>query len=103
MLPAGETLVERLEQRGVSRRRPTEGQGVQDVVPGASVVNLGGCPHNSANTVALLVHYLTFSEMPALDQFNRPLFAYGDLIHHQCERRAYFDAGDTPRLRRGPV
>jgi hydrogenase small subunit len=72
---------------------PTGGQGVQDVVPGASVVNLGGCPHNPANTVAVLVHYLTFGEMPALDQYNRPLFAYGDLIHDQCERRAYFDAG----------
>ena len=39
------------------------------------------------------MHYLTFGEMPALDQYNRPLFAYGDLIHDQCERRAYFDAG----------
>ena len=57
------------------------------------MVNLGGCPHNPANTVAVLVHYLTFDEMPELDQYNRPLFAYGDLIHDQCERRAYFDAG----------
>ena len=31
--------------------------------------------------------------MPELDQYNRPLFAYGDLIHDQCERRAYYDAG----------
>ena len=75
-----------------STGRPA-GEGVQDVVPGATVVNLGGCPHNPANTVAVLVHYLTFNEMPALDQYNRPLFAYGDLIHDQCERRAYYDAG----------
>jgi len=72
---------------------PTEGQGVQAIVPDANVVNLGGCPHNPANTVAVLVHYLTFGEMPALDSCNRPLFAYGDLVHDQCERRAYFDAG----------
>jgi hydrogenase small subunit len=78
---------------GLVQHGPTGGQGVQDVVPGANVVNLGGCPHNPANTVAVLVHYLTFNEMPALDQYNRPLFAYGDLIHDQCERRAYFDAG----------
>jgi hydrogenase small subunit len=78
---------------GLVQHGPTEGQGVQDVVPGANVVNLGGCPHNSANTVAVLVHYLTFGQMPALDQYNRPLFAYGDLIHDQCERRAYYDAG----------
>ncbi len=41
----------------------------------------------------MLVHYLTFGEAPALDQYNRPLFAYGHLIHDQCERRAHFDAG----------
>lgn len=78
---------------GLVKHGPTGGQGVQDVVPGANVVNLAGCPHNPANTVAVLVHYLTFGEMPALDQYQRPLFAYGDLIHDQCERRAYFDAG----------
>ena len=78
---------------GLVQHGPTGGQGVQDVVAGANVVNLGGCPHNPANTVAVLVHYLTFGQMPELDQYNRPLFAYGDLIHDQCERRAYFDAG----------
>jgi hydrogenase small subunit len=62
-------------------------------VPGLHVVNLPGCPHNSANTAAVLVHYLTFGEMPALDPLNRPLFAYGDIIHDQCERRAHYDAG----------
>ena len=62
---------------GLVQHGPTAGRGVQDVVPGAKVVNLGGCPHNSANTVAVLVHYLTFGEMPELDQYNRPLFAYG--------------------------
>jgi hydrogenase small subunit len=78
---------------GLVEHGPTKGRGVQDVVPEANVVNLGGCPHNPANTVAVLVHYLTFNEMPALDRYNRPLFAYGDLIHDQCERRAYYDAG----------
>src|SRR6266511_4108865 len=28
-----------------------------------------------------------------VDQDNRPLFAYGQLIHDQCERRAHYDAG----------
>jgi hydrogenase small subunit len=78
---------------GLVQYGPTEGEGVQDVVPEANVINLGGCPHNPANTVAVIVHYLTFNEMPALDKYNRPLFAYGDLIHDQCERRAYYDAG----------
>ncbi len=78
---------------GFVSQGPTGAIGVQEAVPEATVVNLGGCPHNPANTVAVLVHYLTFGEMPELDEHGRPLFAYGDLIHDQCERRAYFDAG----------
>ncbi len=76
-----------------ARPNPTGAVGLEEAVPSVPVVNLGGCPHNPANTAAVLVHYLTFGEMPALDQYNRPLFAYGKLIHDQCERRAHFDAG----------
>jgi hydrogenase small subunit len=57
------------------------------------VVNLSGCPHNPANTAALLAHWLAFRRMPALDDQRRPLFAYGSNIHNNCERRAHFDAG----------
>ena len=73
---------------------PTGATGLQAVLPGTTVVNLGGCPHNPANTAAVLTHYITFGELPALDQYNRPLFAYGRLIHDQCERRAHYDAGE---------
>ena len=31
--------------------------------------------------------------MPALDDKNRPKFAYGRIIHENCERRPHFDAG----------
>jgi hydrogenase small subunit len=78
---------------GLVRQGPTGAVGVQQAVPGIKIVNLGGCPHNPANTAAVIVHYLTFGELPALDQYNRPLFAYGDVIHDQCERRAHYDAG----------
>jgi hydrogenase small subunit len=76
-----------------SNPNPTGAVGLQEAVPQVKVVNLSGCPHNVANTAAVLVHYLTFHEMPALDQYNRPLFAYGHIIHDQCERRAHYDAG----------
>ena len=76
-----------------SNPNPTGAVGLQEAVPGINVVNLGGCPHNVANTAAVLVHYLTFNKLPALDQYNRPLFAYGNVIHDQCERRAHYDAG----------
>jgi len=76
-----------------SSPNPTGALGLEEAVPGLKVVNLGGCPHNPANTAAVLVHYLTFHDLPALDQYNRPLFAYGNIIHDQCERRAHYDAG----------
>ena len=78
---------------GFPRLGPTGAVGTGDIVGGGKLINLGGCPHNPANTAATLVHYLTFGSAPALDQYNRPLFAYGHLIHDQCERRAHFDAG----------
>src|SRR5215471_13726388 len=54
---------------------PTGAVGISRAVPEAKVINLGGCPQNPANTAAVLVHYLTFGELPAVDQYNRPLFA----------------------------
>jgi hydrogenase small subunit len=78
---------------GFPRLGPTGAVGVGDIIGNKPLVNLGGCPHNPANTAATLVHYLTFGKAPALDGYNRPLFAYGHLIHDQCERRAHFDAG----------
>jgi len=72
---------------------PTGAVGLQDAVPGITLINMPGCPQNPANTVAVLVYYLTFGELPAMDPYHRPLFAYGRLIHDQCERRAHYDAG----------
>ncbi|HEV8041458.1 MAG TPA: hydrogenase small subunit [Bryobacteraceae bacterium] len=76
-----------------SAPNPTGALGVHEALPGLKVMNMSGCPHNPANTAAALVHYLTFNDLPALDQYNRPLFAYGRIIHDQCERRAHYDAG----------
>ena len=72
---------------------PTGAVGLQEAVPGINIINMPGCPQNPANTVAVLVHYLTFGALPATDQYHRPLFAYGRIIHDQCERRAHYDAG----------
>src|SRR6516164_2655320 len=72
---------------------PTGAVGLQEAVPGIKIINMPGCPQNPANTVAVLVHYLTFGALPATDQYHRPLFAYGRIIHDQCERRAHYDAG----------
>jgi hydrogenase small subunit len=72
---------------------PTTAVGVRDLVPGATIVNLPGCPVNADNLTATLVHFLTFGKLPAVDAIGRPKFAYGKRIHDNCERRAHFDAG----------
>jgi hydrogenase small subunit len=73
---------------------PTGATGIATIVPGAKVINLPGCPMNVQNLTATIVHYLTFGELPATDSLGRPYFAYGQLLHDQCERRAHFDAGE---------
>ena len=36
---------------------------------------------------------MSFGKPPELDGLGRPKFAYGRLIHENCERRPHFDAG----------
>ena len=39
------------------------------------------------------MYYLTLKKLPELDSRGRPKFAYGRLVHENCERRPHFDAG----------
>lgn len=77
-----------------ARPDPTGAVGVQQAVPGITLINLPGCPPNAINIAATLTHFLTFGQLPATDGQGRPLFAYGNLIHDYCERRAHYDAGE---------
>ena len=72
---------------------PTAARSVSDLVTGVPIINLPGCPMNVDNLVGTIAHYLTFGALPATDSEGRPLFAYGQRIHDNCERRAHFDAG----------
>lgn len=76
---------------------PTGCVGVQEALPGKTVVNIPGCPPNIYNLLSTVVHFLTFNKLPALDDKNRPMFAYGRLIHEHCERRPHFDNGRFAR------
>lgn len=57
------------------------------------VVNIPGCPPNAYNFLSTVLYFLTFKKLPELDDQGRPKFAYGRLIHDNCERRPHFDAG----------
>ncbi len=72
---------------------PTGALSVSQAVPGATIINLPGCPLNVENLTATIVHFLTFGKLPATDELGRPKFAYGKRIHDNCERRGHFDAG----------
>ncbi len=71
---------------------PTGASGVAQVL-GKPVLTIPGCPPNPYNFLVTVVHFLTFGSLPALDKLGRPLFAYGRIVHENCERRAHFDAG----------
>ena len=75
-----------------TKPNPTGSEGAGEVL-GKAVVNLPGCPPNPYNLISTVVHFLTFNNLPELDAKGRPKFAYGRLIHENCERRAHFDAG----------
>jgi len=72
----------------------TDAVGVTEAAPNARLISLPGCPMNVENLTATIAHYLTFNELPVTDSRHRPLFAYGDLVHNQCERRAHYEFGE---------
>ncbi|MBL8626994.1 MAG: hydrogenase small subunit [Myxococcales bacterium] len=71
---------------------PTGASPVSEIL-GKPVLTIPGCPPNPYNFLTTVVHYLVLGKLPELDSKGRPTFAYGRLIHENCERRAHFDAG----------
>jgi hydrogenase small subunit len=68
--------------------------GVRNAVPGLqTLISLPGCPANVVNLTATIVHFLTFNNWPAMDGLGRPLFAYDEDIHDECEREDHYEAG----------
>jgi hydrogenase small subunit len=57
------------------------------------VMNIPGCPPNPYNFLSAVLYFVTFGKLPDLDDKGRPKFAYGRLIHENCERRPHFDGG----------
>jgi quinone-reactive Ni/Fe-hydrogenase small subunit len=76
-----------------AKPNPTNTKGIGEVI-GKPVVNVPGCPPSAKNIVGTIVYYILFGTLPALDNFNRPKWAYGLRIHDLCERRGHFDAGE---------
>ena len=73
---------------------PTGAVGVSSALNRDDVINIPGCPTNPTNIIGTLLSYIMFEELPKLDQFNRPLWAYATRIHDNCERRGHFELGE---------
>ena len=73
---------------------PTGAVGVAEALGKEDIINLPGCPVNPINIIGTLLSYLMFEELPPLDQFNRPLWAYEGRIHDNCERRGHYELGE---------
>ena len=72
---------------------PTGAKGAPQILEGKTVVTIPGCPANPYNLLGTVLQFVTFGTLPALDEKNRPKFAYGRVIHEDCPRRPHFDAG----------
>ncbi len=73
---------------------PTGAVGVSQALNRNDVINIPGCPANPTNIVGTLLSYLMFEELPSLDKFNRPLWAYEGRVHDNCERRGHYELGE---------
>ncbi len=77
-----------------AKPNPTGAVGVSQALQRKDIINLPGCPTNPTNIVGTLLSYLMFEELPPLDTFNRPLWAYEGRIHDNCERRGHYELGE---------
>jgi quinone-reactive Ni/Fe-hydrogenase small subunit len=77
-----------------SAPNPTGAVGVSEALERDDIINLPGCPVNPMNIVGTLLSYLMFGEIPELDEFNRPMWAYAGRIHDNCERRGHYELGE---------
>ena len=76
-----------------AKPNPTDAAGVSKAL-GIQTINIAGCPPSPTNFVGTILHYLMFGGIPALDNYGRPVWAYGKRIHDYCERRPHYDAGE---------
>jgi len=72
---------------------PTGAVSVSDVIKDKPIINVPGCPPIPAVMTSVLSYYLTFGELPELDDLGRPMVFYGQNIHDRCYRRPFYERG----------
>ncbi len=66
---------------------------------GLPVICVSGCPAPGDHYIKTLVYLAlvargVLTAPPELDEYNRPVFLYGELAHHICPRCGYYAHGD---------
>nr|WP_320189979.1 hydrogenase small subunit [uncultured Desulfobacter sp.] len=76
---------------GISAAAPNPGgyKGVKDAI-GVDTINLPGCPFNPLNLLGTILKYLNNEKME-LDDYGRPMFAYGETVHDNCPRLEHYE------------
>ncbi len=76
-----------------AKPNPTGAVAVSDIIKDKPIINISGCPPIPVVITGVFAHYLTFGELPELDDLGRPKSFYGETIHDRCYRRPFFDQG----------
>lgn len=76
-----------------AKPNPTSATPIHKMVKGKPIINVQGCPPIAEVMAGVLVHILTFEQLPELDRLGRPKAFYSRRVHDTCYRRPNFDAG----------
>ncbi len=72
---------------------PTGAVPVSRLIKDKPIIKVPGCPPIPEVMAGVVMHYVTFGTLPALDSMGRPKQFYSKRVHDSCYRRAYYDAG----------
>lgn len=76
---------------GIPAAGPTGSVGVSEIIKDKPIISLSTCPVHPEHLVGTIMYYLATRKTPPLDQHQRPLMYFGEVIHDNCRRRSYFD------------
>jgi hydrogenase small subunit len=66
---------------------------VRGIITDKPIVNVPGCPPIPVVISGVIAHYLTFGQIPELDELGRPMAFFGQNIHDRCYRRPFYERG----------
>ncbi|MBD3235623.1 MAG: hydrogenase small subunit [Candidatus Eisenbacteria bacterium] len=78
---------------GIPAATPSLGLGLDRALAGKTVINLPTCPVHVEHLVGTVLYFLTTAQVPALDDYGRPVAYYRTLIHDNCNRRGAYENG----------